>query len=189
MKATIIKPPTRLPLELGRSVFLAGSIEQDIASRWQSVMETMLSDTPITILNPRRDAWDASWEQSIDSPHFREQVEWELTGMHHADLIAMYFDPNTKSPITLMELGLHASDCFKFESPKRSKRNRNSFVQFISPILQRVFPNLGLSKVIVCCPDGFWRKGNVDIVCDRYGVDQVPTLTALAKAVRTRLAV
>lgn len=25
-------------------------------------------------------------------------------------------------------------------------------------------------KIIVCCPDKFWRKGNVDIVCQRAGV-------------------
>jgi hypothetical protein len=23
-------------------------------------------------------------------------------------------------------------------------------------------------KVIVCCPDGFWRKGNVEVVCNRF---------------------
>lgn len=28
-------------------------------------------------------------------------------------------------------------------------------------------------KVVVCCPDGFWRKGNIDIVCQKYGVPQV----------------
>ena len=25
-------------------------------------------------------------------------------------------------------------------------------------------------KLIVSCPDGYWRKGNVDIVCARFGV-------------------
>jgi hypothetical protein len=25
-------------------------------------------------------------------------------------------------------------------------------------------------KVIVCCPDGFWRKGNVEVVCQRFGI-------------------
>jgi hypothetical protein len=25
-------------------------------------------------------------------------------------------------------------------------------------------------KLWVCCPDGFYRKGNVDIICDRYGI-------------------
>jgi len=33
--------------------------------------------------------------------------------------------------------------------------------------------------MIVCCPEDFWRKGNVDIVCERYGVDQVDTLDEL----------
>lgn len=31
-------------------------------------------------------------------------------------------------------------------------------------------------KVIVICPDGFWRKGNVDIVCERFGIKQVVSL-------------
>lgn len=26
------------------------------------------------------------------------------------------------------------------------------------------------NKLIVCCPEGFWRKGNVDIVCDKYNI-------------------
>jgi hypothetical protein len=25
-------------------------------------------------------------------------------------------------------------------------------------------------KLIVCCPDGFWRKGNVEVVCQRFGI-------------------
>jgi hypothetical protein len=25
-------------------------------------------------------------------------------------------------------------------------------------------------KMVVSCPDGYWRKGNVDIVCERFGV-------------------
>lgn len=41
---------------------------------------------------------------------------------------------------------------------------------------------LGLSarsgKLLVVCPDGYWRKGNVDIVCERYGILQVETLNA-----------
>ncbi len=37
--------------------------------------------------------------------------------------------------------------------------------------------------VIVCCPDGFWRKGNIDIVCERYGVRQVATLDDLVAEV------
>ncbi len=31
-----------------------------------------------------------------------------------------------------------------------------------------LFANSG--KLIVVCPQGFWRKGNVEIVCDRYKI-------------------
>jgi hypothetical protein len=34
-------------------------------------------------------------------------------------------------------------------------------------------------KLLVCCPDGFWRKGNVDIVCNKYSVKMYDTLDAL----------
>lgn len=43
------------------------------------------------------------------------------------------------------------------------------------------------SKVIVCCPEGFWRKGNVDIVCHRWNIPQVETLEALIAAIDKRL--
>jgi hypothetical protein len=39
-------------------------------------------------------------------------------------------------------------------------------------------------RLIVCCPDGFWRKGNVDIVCQRYGVPQAEDLAALIEQIR-----
>lgn len=38
---------------------------------------------------------------------------------------------------------------------------------------------LGLFKShVVVCPEGFWRKGNVDIVCERYGIRQELSLEA-----------
>lgn len=65
----------------------------------------------------------------------------------------MYFDPKTKSPITLLELGLFA----------RSQ------------------------KLIVYCPTGYWRKGNVDVVCERYNVHQVVTFSDLVAEVKRKL--
>lgn len=44
----------------------------------------------------------------------------------------------------------------------------------------------GGERVVVCCPEGYWRKGNVDVVCRRYGVAQVATLEELAEAIRAR---
>jgi hypothetical protein len=39
------------------------------------------------------------------------------------------------------------------------------------------------AKLIVCCPEGFWRKGNVDIVCHKYGVQQVNTIEDIIQAI------
>ena len=100
------------------------------AEKWQDSFVKRYPDN-VLFLNPRRADWDATWTQ--DSDQFNEQVNWELDMLERADIIALYFDPKTQSPISLLELGLHAGD----------------------------------QKVIVCCPDGFWRQGNVRIVCER----------------------
>lgn len=38
------------------------------------------------------------------------------------------------------------------------------------------------NNIIVCCPEGYWRKGNVDVVCNRYGIKQVDNLEQLVYA-------
>lgn len=137
MKSIEIKSPnpTPIPLYSYTKVFLAGSIEMGTAENWQA---KVVNDLPnnVMFLNPRRDDWDASWKQEYNNPEFYSQVTWELDMLNKADIIAMYFDPNTKSLISLIELGLYANS----------------------------------GKLIVCCPEGFWRKGNVDIICSEYGI-------------------
>lgn len=41
--------------------------------------------------------------------------------------------------------------------------------------------------VCVACPDGFWKKGNVEIICNRFGIDFVDDMVALEQAVRRRI--
>jgi hypothetical protein len=135
------------------SLFLAGSIEMGAAEHWQSEVEHDLADLDVVLLNPRRDDWDASWVQSIANPQFREQVEWELEGLERASLVAMYFAPSTKSPVTLLELGMCARS----------------------------------GKLVVCCPEGFWRRGNIEVVCARYGVPLVDELSELIELLRSKL--
>ena len=152
--ARVLKPPSPLNLTGDeRSVFLAGSIEMGLAEPWQAVLEQALADLDVAVLNPRRDEWDASWETSIHNPPFREQVEWELEGLERASVVAMYFAPLTKAPITLLELGLFARS----------------------------------GKLLVCCPPGFWRRGNVEVVCARYGIPLVGDLSDLVRQTRERL--
>jgi hypothetical protein len=94
---------------LERRVFLAGSIEMGQAEQWQQRIVAALSEAgDLVILNPRRDDWDDSWEQRADDPQFSEQVSWELDMLDAADVVIMYLAPGTKSPVSLLELGLCA---------------------------------------------------------------------------------
>jgi len=42
-------------------------------------------------------------------------------------------------------------------------------------------------KLVVCCPDGFWRKGNIDIVCEKYAIPVVENLDGLIRHVKERI--
>lgn len=155
----VIKPPespAKAWVHAGNIVFLAGSIEMGKADNWQDQLIYGVSHlTEGTILNPRRDDWDPTWKQEITNPQFVEQVNWELEGLEVADIIAFYFQPDTMSPISLLELGLVAKSTYK--------------------------------DILVCCPEGFWRKGNVDIICKKYGIPTVKSLNSLIKAVGAAL--
>jgi hypothetical protein len=130
------------------SVFLAGSIEMGAAELWQDRAGAALDAAGMDVFNPRRPDWDSSWAQDITNIHFFRQVKWEMDALDAADQIVMYFDPATKSPISLLELGLHAAS----------------------------------GKMSVVCPEGFWRKGNVDCVCDRFSIPQYATLDEMLAA-------
>lgn len=133
---------------LEQHIFLAGSIEMGKAEKWQDRIARDLAHEDVVLFNPRRDDWDASWVQSKTNPQFAEQATWELDHIEHADMVIFYFDPNTQSPITLLELG-YVLGCNNF------------------------------AMTFVCCPDGFWRKGNVDILCKRHDVPVVNTYEEL----------
>ncbi len=138
-QATIITAPEPFPRDTfmnhyRSSIFLGGSIEQGIAVEWQKRIIHDLIKERVLIFNPRRENWDASWEQDINNSKFFEQVNWELSALERAYVKLFFFDPDTKSPITLMELGLYAKD----------------------------------ENTVVYCPPGFYRKGNIDILGQRY---------------------
>lgn len=95
-------------------IFLAGTIDNGTSEDWQSMVKGYLLRSAsimfrdIVLLNPRREEWDASWEQSFDNAQFYQQVSWELKALKKADYIIMNILPDSKSPITLLELGLYA---------------------------------------------------------------------------------
>jgi hypothetical protein len=123
-----IKAPTPFQKEIknNTSIFLAGSIEMGTAEQWQKRVVDYLEFEDVVILNPRRDDWDSSWKQTIQNKQFREQVLWEHSGLVFADVIAMYFAADSKSPITLLELGMFAnSDKLVIFCPKDFYRRGN----------------------------------------------------------------
>jgi hypothetical protein len=151
---TICKPP-QAPTYKGKSVFLAGSTENE-AKDWRTKLIDYLSirvSEPLTILDPYRIDWDSKWVEDISNDQFRGQVEWELDAQDNADVIAMYFDPNTLAPISLLELGLYAAS----------------------------------GKMVVCCPEGFWKRGNVQVVCARYNIKLVGSMEELIDEVLKKL--
>jgi hypothetical protein len=142
-----VKPPERYRDPNFESVFLAGSIEMGTAENWQLKVVSELSSKEVVIYNPRRTDWDSSWKQEYENPQFYQQVNWELDSLEIADFILLYLVPDTMSPISLLELGIHAQS----------------------------------KKLYVVCPDGFWRKGNVDIVCGTYDIPLFNSLDAFKK--------
>jgi hypothetical protein len=100
--------PPEAPVYREYSVFLAGSIEMGKAVQWQKHMATLLSTLPITVNNPRRGHWDPAATQEAKNESFRQQVEWELAALEKADVICFFLDVNTRSPVTMLELGLWA---------------------------------------------------------------------------------
>ena len=142
MNDRIIKAPEKISIPNGhKSIFLAGSIEMGKAIDWQTRLTKKLLAKyhNLVILNPRRSDWDSSWEQKVENRQFFNQVDWEHNGLEIADFVIIYFQPETQSPISLLEFGMF-----------KNKRN-----------------------VFVCCPEGFWRKGNVDYVWQKYGIRQL----------------
>src|SRR6266568_603393 len=102
-----IQSPQAIPETTLPKVFLAGSIEMGIADKWQTRVIMRLKNEEVVLLNPRRTDWDATWKQDKDDPMFRQQVEWELDALGKSDHIILYLDPETKSPISLLEMGLY----------------------------------------------------------------------------------
>lgn len=131
MSSITIKPPHGKDLSKYKKIFLAGSIEQDKAIRWQDKIIDYFSCYDIIFLNPRREEWDASWDHSTEKDSmFFQQVKWELEGIDESDIVIFYFDSNTKSPVTMLELGYVLGKKKKtvIYCPKEFYRHGNVFI-------------------------------------------------------------
>ena len=105
---TVITPETtEESSNTSKSVFLAGTIDNGDSLNWQDKTITELMNLGIEnleIYNPRREHWN----QNPSKEEMENQIVWEQEHLDKADIIAMVLLDDSKSPISLLELGLYA---------------------------------------------------------------------------------
>jgi hypothetical protein len=141
-------------------LFLAGSIEMGAAEDWQTRLTGKLLESGIGC--------------DILNPR---RDDWDSSWRQSID------DPQFSEQVRWELNAMERSDviCFYF-----SPGTQSPITLLELGLWAR---DCGHTTKIVCCPDGFWRKGNVDVVCDRYGgMVQVPDLDALYIAVVAAIA-
>ncbi len=151
-----VQPPTRLDKKPLRSIFLAGSINMGTAPKWQNEMAEMLSDLPIVVYNPRCDR---------EGNTFDPTLKQDISNPKFKEQVDWEMDHLEQSDIIAMYFDPH---------PEK-----------LSPItLLELGHHAKDHKLIVCCPDGFLRKGNVQVVCNRFGISLIESRDGFDKAVR-----
>ena len=92
------------------NIFLGGTIDNGDSFNHQEALISELKKSeathPLCVYNPRR----KEWNKNASKEEMDEQINWELYHLNRADLIVMNILPNSKSPISLMEIGLFARD-------------------------------------------------------------------------------
>ena len=99
------------------SVFLAGSIEMGKARFWQEILVSKFvemysnrySCVDLVFYNPYLKNWDNTINNTIQDERFNHQVSWEWKCLLKSDLVVFNFESETKSPISLLELGAMAT--------------------------------------------------------------------------------
>lgn len=90
------------------SIFLGGTIDSGSSIDWQKALLVELNKRyslpNLTVYNPRR----AVWPSDSDSDVVKKQILWEQKNLDNADYIFMFLADDSKSPISLLELGLYA---------------------------------------------------------------------------------
>ena len=106
----MLRPHEELPQNIAKDrsftkIFLAGTIDMGKSRDWQKeIYERFVGmDGRYILFNPRQENWDASRPGEMDY-----QVRWELDHLEEADMIIMYILGSSKSPISLLEMGIHA---------------------------------------------------------------------------------
>ncbi len=101
------------------SIFLAGTIDNGDSPNWQEGLiehwreqlnkgRAVIPAAKLLVLNPRIKDWDSKVACNYNDPVFYRQVNWEMRNIMTADCVLFNILPTSKSPVTLLELGMMA---------------------------------------------------------------------------------
>lgn len=132
-------------------IFLAGTIDNGESANWQEeviiALETISPE--IQIINPRRESWDKSASQKPDNAELVKQIQFELLHLQTADAVLMWLAPESKSPISLLELGILCGQAH------------------------------GTNRAIVGTTEDFYRYANIVVTTNAFKVPLVGSLNEL----------
>ena len=134
-----------------KSVFLAGTIDNGDSLNWQDkvIIELInLGVKDLEIYNPRREHWNSNPSKE----DLEYQIKWEQDHLDKSDIIAMVLLDDSKSPISLLELGLYAKEnkLIVFCTPKfyRFDNVRLTCEKYNIELVQNLQPLVIANKIV-----------------------------------------
>ena len=133
-----------------KSVFLAGTIDNGNSLNWQDkvIIELINLGVSCEVFNPRREHWNPNPTKE----DMETQIKWEQDHLDSADVIAMVLLDDSKSPISLLEMGLYAKSkkLIVFCTPKfyRFDNIRLTCEKYHIPLVQDLHPLIIANKII-----------------------------------------
>ena len=133
-----------------KSVFLAGTIDNGNSLNWQDkvIIELINLGISCEVFNPRREHWNPNPTKE----EMEKQIKWEQDHLDKANIIAMVLLDDSKSPISLLEMGLYAKSkkLIVFCTPKfyRFDNVRLTCEKYHIPLVQDLHPLIIANKII-----------------------------------------
>ena len=134
-----------------KSVFLAGTIDNGNSLNWQdkTIIELInLGVKDLEVYNPRREHWNPNPSKE----DMEYQIKWEQDHLDKADVIAMVLLDDSKSPISLLEMGLYAKTgkLIVFCTPNfyRWDNVRLTCEKYHIELVQDIHPTIIANKII-----------------------------------------
>ena len=133
-----------------KSVFLAGTIDNGNSLNWQDkvIIELINLGVSCEVFNPRREHWNPNPTKE----DMEKQIKWEQDHLDSADVIVMVLLDDSKSPISLLEMGLYAKSkkLIVFCTPNfyRFDNVRLTCEKYHIPLVQDLHPLIIANKII-----------------------------------------